>query len=396
MARTILHFDLDSFYCSVEEHYQPELKGIPFAVGGAADSRGVVASCSYPARIFGVRSAMPMGQAKRLCADLVVVSPHHKIYSEWSQKVMAILRDLTPLVEQLSIDEAFLDVTGLQGDGETIARNLQLTIRNEIALPCSLGVATNKLIAKIANNLGKAGKKSGEPPCAIEIVPEGQEAAYLAPLPIRELWGVGPKTAEHLHSLGIIRIGDIAGRSQQYMVHHFGKHGFDMWRHAQGIDNRPVETERETKSISNEITFTKDNRDGEELRQALSNLAENVARRLRKNGLSGRTINIKLRWSDFTTLTRQMTLAHATQDDKIIVSQALKLFKKHWPQGKAVRLVGVGVSNLEETVHQLSLWETEQERKVRQLQGTLDELRQKFGDNSIKQGNKLKKRKKDL
>jgi DNA polymerase-4 len=394
MTRIILHFDLDAFYCAVEEHYQAELKGIPFAVGGEADSRGVVASCSYPARVFGVRSAMPMGQAKQLCPELVIIPPHHKIYGEWSRKVMAFLHNLTPVVEQLSIDEAFLDVTELAGDGETIARNLQLTIRSELDLPCSLGVASNKLVAKIANNLGKASKKSGEPPCTIEVVAEGQEAAYLARLPIRELWGVGPKTAEQLQSLGITRIGDIARCSQQYMVHHFGKHGFDMWRHAQGIDTRPVEPEQETKSISNEITFTKDIRDEEELRQVLRELAENVARRLRKSNLSGRTIQIKLRWTDFTTLTRQVTLSPATQDDKIIMSQALQLFEKHWPEGKAVRLIGVGVSNLEDSLHQLSLWETEQDKKNRQLQGTLDELRQKFGDSAIERGSKLKKRKK--
>lgn len=393
-TRTILHFDLDAFYCAVEEHYQPELKGVPFAVGGAADSRGVVASCSYPARVFGVHSAMPMGQAKRLCPNLVVVPPRHKIYGEWSQKVMTILRDLTPLVEQLSIDEAFLDVTGLTDDGETIARNLQETILNRLSLPCSLGVASNKLVAKIANNLGKARKKSAEPPCSIEVVPVGQEAAYLAPLPIRELWGVGPKTAESLHALGITRIGDIARQKQQYLVHHFGKHGYDMWRHAQGIDNRPVEPEQETKSISNETTFTRDVRDGEEIRQILRDLAENVGRRLRKNNLSGRTISIKLRWSDFTTLTRQMTLPHATQDDSVIITEAIKLFDRNWPHGKSVRLIGVGVSNLEESLQQLSLWETETDKKSRQLQGTLDELRQKFGDSAIKRGSKLKKRKK--
>lgn len=391
--RTILHFDLDAFYCAVEEHYQPELKGIPFAVGGAADSRGVVASCSYPARVFGVHSAMPMGQAKRLCPDLIVVPPRHKIYAEWSQKVMTILRDLTPLVEQLSIDEAFLDVSGLAGDGETIARNLQTTIKNGLSLPSSIGVASNKLVAKIANNLGKARKKSGESPCSIEVVPAGQEAAYLAPLPIRELWGVGPKTAEHLQSLGITQIGDIAKRNQQYLVHHFGKNGYDMWQHAQGIDNRPVEPEQETKSISNEITFTKDLRNGDELRQVLRDLGENVGRRLRKSNLSGRTIYIKLRWSDFTTLTRQMTLANATQDDSIIVKEAIKLFNRNWPQGKAVRLIGVGVSNLEDSTHQLSLWESDEDKKKRQLQVTLDELRQKFGDSAIKRGSKLKKRK---
>jgi len=392
MARIILHFDLDAFYCAVEEQSNPELIGKAFAVGGAADRRGVVASCSYPARLFGVRSAMPMSEALRLCPDLIVVSSRHSVYGEWSQKVMAILHDLTPMVEQLSIDEAFLDVTGIKGSGEEIARQLQLTIRNELNLPCSLGVASNKLVAKIANNMGKARKKDGRPPQAIEVVPEGQEAQYLAPLPIRELWGVGPKTAESMYALNIETIGDIAHQKEQFMIHHFGKNGYDMWRRARGIDNRPVEPEQEAKSISNETTFTRDVRNGDELRRVLRNLGENVGRRLRKNKLGGRTIYIKLRWSDFTTLSRQMTLPHPTQDDVVIVREALRLFDANWIKGKPVRLIGVGVSNLEDSVQQLSMFESETDKKSRQLQSTLDDLKQKFGDSAIKRGSNIKKK----
>lgn len=392
MARIILHFDLDAFYCAVEEQYNPELIGKAFAVGGAADRRGVVASCSYPARLFGVRSAMPMSEALRLCPDLIVVPSRHSVYGEWSQKVMAILHDLTPMVEPLSIDEAFLDVTGIKSSSEDIARKLQMTIRKELDLPCSLGVATNKLVAKIANNMGKARKKDGQPPCAIEVVPEGQEATYLANLPIRELWGVGPKTAESMYALNIETIGDIARQREQFMIHHFGKNGYDMWRRARGIDTRPVEPEQEAKSISNETTFTRDVRNGNELRRVLRNLGESVGRRLRKNKLSGRTIYIKLRWSDFTTLSRQTTLQHPTQDDTAIVREAMRLFDANWIQGKPVRLIGVGVSNLEDSVQQLSMFESETDKKSRQLQSTLDELKQKFGDSAIKRGSNLKKK----
>ncbi|MEM9950957.1 MAG: DNA polymerase IV [Chloroflexota bacterium] len=391
MARIILHFDLDSFYCAVEEKFNDDLIGKPFAVGGSADSRGVVSSASYPARLFGVRSAMPMSEARRLCSELIVVPTRHKLYGEWSGRVMTILHDLTPYVEPLSIDEAFLDVTGLSDDGEAIAHQLQMTIRSELELPCSLGVASNKLVAKIANNIGKARKRDGTPPCAIEVVPDGEEAQYLAPLPIRELWGVGPKTAEQMYALSIETIGDIARQNESFMIHHFGKSGYDMWRRAQGIDNRKVNPDSEAKSVSNETTFSRDVRDGEELQRVLRNLAENVGRRLRKKQISGRTINIKLRWDDFTTLTRQTTLAHPTQDDAVIVREALKLFNANWIAGKPVRLIGVGVSNLEEVATQLSLWESTQDKKSRQLQSTLDDLKQKFGDSAIKRGSNLKK-----
>lgn len=392
MARVILHFDLDSFYCAVEEKFNSELKDKPFAVGGEANSRGVVASASYPARLFGVRSAMPMSEARRLCPELIVVPTRHNLYGEWSEKVMAILHNLTPLVEQLSIDEAFLDVTGLKGSGEDIARRIQMTIRSELDLPCSFGVATNKLVAKIANNIGKARKKDGKPPCAVEVVAEGQEAEYLAKLPIRELWGVGPKTAESMYALNIETIGDIARQKEQFMIHHFGKHGYDMWRRARGIDTRAVETDGETKSISNEITFVHDVRDGDELRRVIRNLGENVGRRLRAKQINGRTINIKLRWEDFTTLTRQMTLQYATQDDVVIVREATRLFEANWIKNKPVRLIGVGVANLEESIQQLSLWESDHDKKIRQLQSTLDDLKQKFGDSAIKRGSNVRKK----
>lgn len=384
--RTIIHFDLDAFYCAVEELAAPTLVGVPFAVGGAADSRGVVASCSYAARLYGVRSAMPMRTAKRLCSDLIIVRANFEAYADMSRAVMQYLHDRTPLVEPLSIDEAFLDMTGVPGTAADIARDIQRQIDEALGLPCSLGVATNKLVAKIANNQGKGRHRTGKPPRAIEVVPPGQEAAYLAPLPIRELWGVGPRTAEQLEDLGIHTIGDIAAQSTQFMMHHFGKHGYDMQHRARGIDSRPVDPARETKSISKETTFATDVQDRETLLRTLRNLVEQVGRRVRRHGYSGKTINIKLRWADFTTLTRQTTLETATRDDAIISQTAENLFNAHWPANKPVRLIGVGISNLEESARQAPLWEPESHKKQRKLQTTLDELREKFGDQSVQRG----------
>ncbi|MGJ3237862.1 MAG: DNA polymerase IV [Anaerolineae bacterium] len=388
MSRLILHFDLDAFYCAVEANLNLALHDVPFVVGGSIDARGVVASSSYRARLYGVRSAMSMVEARRLCPGLVVVSARHGVYGDWSRRVMDVLYSVTPFVEQLSIDEAFLDVSGFHTSLFDIAFGIQMTIRNELGLPCSLGAASNKLVAKIANNIGKARSQNGQPPCAIEVVPPDEEARYLAPLPVRELWGVGPKTAETLYALNIETIGDIARQREQFMLHHFGKVGYDLWQRAQGIDHRPIETEHDTKSISNETTFAQDVRDKDELRRVLRNLAEKVARRLRDQNLNGRTIQIKLRWSDFTTLTRQTTLTHAVQDDLIIAREALHLLENNW-SGQAVRLLGVGVSNLEDHAQQLSLWETEKDKKSRQLQRTLDELKQRFGDDAIQRGSNL-------
>src|SRR5690606_3858928 len=240
MHRTILHLDLDAFFCAVEELHTPELRGQPFAVGGRPEERGVVASCSYAARKFGVRSAMPMSTAVQRCPDLKIVPRRMGAYSAMSRRVMAIVHELTPLVEQLSIDEAFLDVTGLHQGGEMIARQLQARINNELELPCSLGVATNKLVAKIANNIGKDQAAGDGPPNAITVVQPAEEAAFLAPLPIRELWGVGPRTAERLNAMGVYTIGDLTQHSEQTLVQRFGKAGRDMARHARGIDDRPV------------------------------------------------------------------------------------------------------------------------------------------------------------
>lgn len=394
MSRTILHLDLDAFFCAVEELLNPALKGKAFAVGGRPEERGVVASCSYAARAFGVRSAMPMSTAIQRCPDLLIVSRSMGKYSEVSQQVMAILHDLTPLVEQLSIDEAFLDVTGLPGSGETIARQLQARIRDDLNLPCSLGVASNKLVAKIANNFGKDHAAPGQPPNAITVVLPGEEASFLAPLPIRELWGVGPKTAERLNAMGVQTIGDITRFSEQGLIQRFGKMGHDLYYRARGLDDRPIETERETKSISAETTFVHDVRDESQLRRTLREQADEVGRRARKHHLRGKTVTIKLRWSDFTTLTRQTTLPQPIDGDDAIYAAAVALLEKNWPRGRPVRLIGVGLSGFdaEDRPRQLGLWDAApppEPPRDKPLQDVLDRLRERFGDDAIKRGSDL-------
>jgi DNA polymerase-4 len=384
MHRKIIHFDLDAFFCAVEELRDASLRGKAFAVGGRPEERGVVASCSYPARQRGVHSAMPMSQAVRLCPQLVIVPARHRAYRSTSEKVMAHLRDLTPLVEQLSIDEAFLDVTALAAPGETLARRLQTTINEALHLSCSLGVASNKLVAKIANSVGKAAAADGRPPNRVTIVPAGEEASFLAPLPADALWGVGPKTASKLADLGIHTIGDLAHWPEADLVRRFGKNGADLAQHARGLDHRPVVTDRESKSISAEITFVRDVDDGAELRRTLQAQAEEVSRSLRTKQLFGATVKLKLRWADFTTLTRQTTLAQATDDPAEIYRAAERLFASSW-NGQPVRLIGVGVSGLVTAARQLGLWDRPNEKEER-LQQALRGLQARFGAKVIKRG----------
>ena len=385
MARIILHLDLDAFYCAVEENQNPELNGKPFAVGGKPSERGVVSSCSYAARVFGVRSAMPMSRALRLCPGLIIVPSRHRLYSDVSKQVMKRLHDLTPLVEQISIDEAFLDISDLSDPPERIARGLQAGIRDELHLPSSIGIAPNKLVAKIATEVGKKAARQGKPPFALTIVPSGKEADFLSPLPADMLWGVGPKTSVRLNELGIHTIGDIARWPESELIRLFGENGREMARHARGQDERPVVTEREVKSISQEITFSRDVRDDKSLEKTLVDLSAQVGRRLRKNELAGSTIKLKIRWPDFTTLTRQVTLPGTTNNDNEIAEMALGLLRKIRKSGQAVRLIGVGISGLGKPMRQLELWETNTE-KERKLQEVLDELKEKYGEDSIKRG----------
>jgi DNA polymerase IV len=386
MPRTILHLDLDAFYCSVEEIQNPTLRGKPFAVGGKPNERGVVASCSYAARALGVRSAMPMSRAIQLCRNLIIVGGRHNLYGEYSEKVMKKLHDLTPLVEQISIDEAFLDITDIQQDPTRTALDLQAAIKNELHLPSSIGIASNKLVAKIATEVGKkSNKKKNEPPFGFTLVPAGDEAKFLAPLPADMLWGVGPKTSARLTELGIHTIGDIANWPEVELARLFGENGRELWHHAQGIDNRSIVTEYETKSISQETTYNVDVRDEKTLEKTLREQSTDVARQLRKNDLAGKTVKLKIRWSDFTTLSRQTTLPTPTDNDEEIFHTVVKLLKAVRKPNQAVRLIGVGVSGIGAPIRQLSLWDAGSE-KSRKLQEVVDTLQEKYGKDVIHKG----------
>jgi len=388
-SRKVIHLDLDAFFCSVEELRHPELRGKPFAVGGRPETRGVIASCSYAARMCGVHSAMPTSRALRLCPSLILISGEHGHYSEYSRKVMAILGRYSGLIEQVSIDEAFLDVSDLARPGVEIARDIQQAIRQELDLPCSLGIASNKLVAKIATDAGKAGHRGITPPCAILEVPAGGEADFLAPMPVQALWGVGPKTAARLKSLGIHTIGDLARDPEQKLVKLFGKYGHDISRHARGVDNSPIEPEHDIKSISQETTFDRDIADAVRLHQVLRNQSEKVAFRLRSKNLTATTVRIKVRWPDFLTQSRQLTLPRATNQDTVIAHGALTLFDSLWDGKIKVRLIGVGVSGLQPEIWQPSLWDTPND-KERRLLAAMDELKDRYGRKIVQRGAALK------
>jgi DNA polymerase IV len=388
--RKIIHLDLDAFFCAVEELRQPDLRGRAFAVGGRPQERGVVASCSYAARMQGVHSAMPMGRALSMCPGMLIVSPHYDAYRSTSEQVMEILNDRTALVEQISIDEAFLDVSDLPQTSFQVAQELQQAIRAQLNLPCSLGVATSKLLAKTATDVGKGRHRGPTPPCAIEVVPPGEEAAYLDPLPVRMLWGIGPKTAVKLADLGIRTIGDVARLPEAILVRHFGQNGRDMSRHARGIDDRPVVTERAARSISSEVTFDRDVSSRDVLIDTLHRLSEEVSRSLRQKGLCAWTVRLKIRWPDFTTHTRQLSFSQPADQERAIYEAASGLFYSIWSPGQPVRLIGVGAARLVERAHQLSLWDTPDQKEQR-LQSALDKLQARFGETVVRKGPITKK-----
>ncbi len=382
--RHILHIDVDAFFASVEEILDPSLRGKPLIVGGPAQERGVVASASYSARAFGVRSAMPTAQALRLCPRAIVLPPRHKIYGEYSKRMMDILYEYSPLIEPLSLDEAFLDVTGCEarwGSPESLARQLQERLGAELGLTVSIGLASNKLVAKIASGLEK--------PRGFVVVPHGREAEFLAPLPVEKLWGVGEVTARRLHEMGVSTIGQLAGLPVAQLEAQFGRRGHDLGRQARGIDHGAVVVERAEKSLSRETTFAEDIGDPRVLRRTLLVLSESVGRQLRKRRLHGRTIKLKLRYSDFETLTRQVTLETPTDLEQVIFDQAVALLKSAWDRRRRVRLIGVGVSKFDTEARQLSLFEGEDEAKIeklRRLSRSVDRIREKYGDDAIRRG----------
>ena len=356
MSRTILHADLDAFYASVEQLDNPELRGKPVVVGGAPEGRGVVAAASYEARRFGVRSAMPMSRALRLCPDAVRVSPRFERYATISRRVMAIFRALTPLVEPLSLDEAFLDVTGWVRDGadpERIARELRGEVRQATGLTLSVGVGSNKSVAKIASDLEK--------PDGLVVVRPGEEAAFLAPMPARALWGVGPKTEAVLHRAGIHTVGDLAKRSAADANRLLGSNGEFLHGMANGIDDREVIVEHERKSVGAERTFARDLPDGPELRGALAEIAEEVARRMERSHVTAHTVAIKLRYANFHTITRQSSLKTPTGDAGTIAGMAAQLLDNVIEAGDEFRLLGVQCSRLVESGTQAQLWDGDAE-----------------------------------
>jgi DNA polymerase-4 len=383
--RKILHVDLDAFFCSVEEQLDPDLRGVAFATGGTADGRGVVTSCSYAARLKGIHSAMPMSSALRLCPGLRTVRSHYGLYSEYSAKVMGIFAQITPLVEPISIDEAFLDVSDLPQPSKEIAVEIQMRVRRETGLPCSIGAAANKLVAKIATNIGKSGHLQPTPPMAIKVIPPGEEQEFLRLLPVREMWGIGPKSAEHLHQHGIHLIGDIQTMADDDLQRIVGNFASTLKKRSLGIDERPVGDDDGVKSVSNEMTFFDSISDRSELLAVVRDLAIKVAGRLRKRGLNGKTVRVKLRWADYTTITRQATIAQPTNHDSVIFNEAEKLVLENWKPGQKVRLVGVGVSHLVADIQQLSLFDKDFE-KERQLLKAIDALQERYGTDIIQRG----------
>ena len=356
MTRTIIHADMDAFYASVEQLDNPDLHGRPVVVGGSPEGRGVVAAASYEVRKFGVRSAMPMSRALRLCPDAIRVSPRFDRYAEVSACVMAIFRALTPQIEPLSLDEAFLDVSGWVRDGaapERIGRELKNEVKSKTGLTLSVGIGSNKSVAKIASDLEK--------PDGLVVVPRGGEAAFLAPMPVRALWGVGPKTDAMLLRAGIRTIADLAKRSPTDARRLLGSNGEFLHGMANGVDEREVIVEHERKSVGAERTFAHDLPDGPELRAALTDIATEVARRLERSSVKAHTVAIKLRYTNFHTITRQASLKTPTDSVDLIRTTATQLFENVVAPGDHFRLLGIQCSRLTESAAQPQLW-TEGER----------------------------------
>ncbi len=340
--RHIIHADLDAFYAAVEQLDNPGLRGKPVLVGGSPQSRGVVATASYEARVYGVHSAMPMATAVRQCPHGIVVRPRFDRYREMSRRVMEIFRDVTDLVEPLSLDEAYLDVTESVEAGKLrlgVAIDLKRRVKTETGLNVSIGLGTSKSVAKIASDLEK--------PDGLVVIQPGDERDFLAPLAVGKLWGIGPKTVERLHQDGIATIGDLAAQSDDWFARRFGKRSSSIHAKALGQDDEPVKTERSPKSISAETTFPSDLSDPEELREALEKLSGSVAGSLEGKGIRGRTVTVKLRLADFTTLTRQTTLPRYTGTVEDIQQTGWTLLSAELAPGRAFRLLGVGMSGFE-------------------------------------------------
>jgi DNA polymerase-4 len=382
-VKTIFHVDMDAFFVSVEELFDPSLKGKAVVVGGQKHERGVVSAASYEARKFGVHSAMPLRTAAKLCPHAMFVNGHPERYRECSQQVFEVLKKFSPQVEMASIDEAYLDMTGterLHGPPLRAAHSLHARMKSETQLNCSIGIGTSRLIAKVSSAQAK-------PNGVLWIVP-GQEGKFLAPLEVRAIPGVGKVTEQNLHALGIQKVGDLATKDEQFLEERFGKWGLALAGKAQGKDaggwfDSEVGEDTEAKSISHEHTFNEDTGNREQLESTLMRLSEMVGRRLREARVYARTIQLKLRYKDFTTITRAHTLAAATQLDNDIFEEARQLFRKNWRAGAEVRLLGVQASSLEVETPQIGLLDGDRQQRWKDALSAADRLRDKYGESSI-------------
>jgi DNA polymerase-4 len=375
--RTILHLDLDAFYASVEQRDRPELRGTPVIVGGHR-MRGVVCACSYEARAFGVHSAMPMSRALRLCPHAEVLPVRMARYQELSREVFNIFERYTDLIEPLSVDEAFLDVTGsrrLFGSGLDIARKIRAEVKTELDLTISAGIAANKFLAKLASEQAK--------PDGFFQVPDKVDD-FLLPLPLKRLWGVGPVMLSQLESLGLRTVGDLRNLQRSVLEKRFGQAGAHLYLLARGEDRRPVETGRAIKSIGHEDTFDRDIRDRETLAVALLDLAERVAARMRRKGLMGTTLTLKVKYADFTTATRSRTVADGIRHAEDMVNLARELLDKTEAGRKPIRLLGISLGNLRDKDRgQSMLFGEDRRQHLKDLEQAVDVLRERFGDKGI-------------
>ena len=380
MTRAILHVDMDAFYASVEQRDNPDLRGRPVIVGAGPQERGVVSAASYEARTFGVHSAMPSRTAYRLCPQGVFVPPDMAKYSQISKQIMAILENFTPLVQPLSIDEAFLDVSGVIkefADAVPIGRRIKAEIQSQTNLTASIGVAPNKYLAKLASDLNK--------PDGLTVITEEAKHHILAPLPVSKIWGVGKVTEQRLLDQGIRTIGDLQQFPEDELRRRFGNLAGHLRALAFGDDDREVETEEDTKSISSEHTFDVDTADLDQVKRHLLEQAEEIGTKLRRDQLAARTVQLKLRYADFTTLTRRKTLPTPTQNEMTLYQIAEQLLQAEPIEGKRIRLIGLGGTNLVRPEFQTELFDQTNEKRAR-LAKAVDDVRAKLGPGSIKRG----------
>ena len=381
--RTYFHLDMDAFFVSVEELFDPSLKGKPVVVGGRPNERGVVSAASYAARKFGVHSALPLRTAYKLCPQAIFVDGHPERYRDYSHKVYEVLQSFSPLVEMASIDEAYLDITGterLYGPPLRAAHLLHQRMKAETGLNCSIGIAASRLVAKISSDQAK-------PNGVLWVIP-GQEAAFLAPLDVRKVPGVGKVTEKNLNALGIRKVGDLARLDEAFLEQRFGKWGLALAGKSLGLDaggwfDTEIGSDDGPKSISHEHTFSEDTTDLAQIESTLARLCEMVGRRLREHRLHARTIQLTLRYSDFSTFTRAHSIARATDLDTELFEEIRQLFRRNWKPGAAVRLLGVHVSSWSEGDEQLNLIGEEKHQKWSQALAAADRLRDKFGESAV-------------